>query len=262
MNTGLAGQVALVTGAGHPRGIGRAICRRLAQQGAIVIASDIGMDAADGELTQLGDNVSAAALDVTQPDNWQSVVSAIIEKYGKLDILVNNAGVGLGSSDFLGLSEKDWDLTLAVNVRGVANGCQAVIPHMLERQSGRIVNMASLAGIGAIEAIPACYTASKFAVTGLTKQLAANYAASGIRVNAVCPGSIVTQMYDSTLQLIADANNVSLEQAAKIEAESIPLGYSAQPEAIGDAVVYLVSDQAAYVTGIALPVAGGMSPGL
>ncbi|MEH6606862.1 MAG: SDR family NAD(P)-dependent oxidoreductase, partial [Pseudomonadales bacterium] len=101
MNTGLAGQVALVTGAGHPRGIGRAICRRLEQQGAIVIASDIGMDAADGELTQLGDNVSAAALDVTQPDNWQSVVSAIIEKYGKLDILVNNAGVGLGSSDFL-----------------------------------------------------------------------------------------------------------------------------------------------------------------
>lgn len=270
----LSGQVAIVTGAGHPKGIGRAIATKLASQGASLVIVDRegaeGLDTAVADLQELALNSAAATenkhiaigCDVTDADAVKMCVQQVVDTFGRIDVMVNNAGVGRGSADFLQLTELDWSLSLQVNVQGVANFSQAVLPAMLEKGEGNIINIASLAGLGAIESIPACYTASKFAVIGLTKQLAVNYAGQGIRCNAVCPGSVVTQMHQHSLQLLAEEHGISLDEAQALEDANIPVGYSAAPEQIADAVAYLASPAASYITGINLPVAGGMSPGL
>lgn len=250
----LRGKVAIVTGAAHPKGIGRAIAMAIQGEGAHVVITDIA--GAEG-LEECG----GLACDVTDAAQVQTFVETVLAEHGQIDVLVNNAGVGVGSADFLELTDRDWDLSLNVNLRGVANLCQAAIPHMRER-GGSIINVASLAGLGAIDSIPACYTASKFAAVGLTKQIAAQFAADGIRCNAICPGSVVTQMHEQSLQLLAQEHNISIEEAQQLEDSHIPLGRSAQPEEIGSAAVFLASDQSAYMTGVALPVAGGMAPGL
>lgn len=264
----LEGQVAIVTGAGHPQGIGRAIARKLAAQGAILVVVDRegaeGLESVEAELEQLGHCSQHMALtcDVTDQVQVSECVAQAVNLLGRIDIMVNNAGVGCGSSDFLALTEQDWQLSLQVNVQGVANFCQAVLPTFLQQGSGNIINIASLAGLGAIESIPACYTASKYAVVGLTKQLAVNYAKQNIRCNAVCPGSVVTQMHQQSLKCLAEEHGISLDEAQAMEDGNIPLGYSASPGQIGDAVAYLSGPAASYITGIVLPVAGGMSPGL
>lgn len=250
----LQGKVAIVTGAAHPKGIGRAIAVAFTQQGATVVTTDV--EGAAG----LEDS-GGMACDVTNRDQVAALVQHVIKRHGKLDIVVNNAGVGLGDPDFLALTDRDWELSLAVNVRGVANVCQAVIPHM-QTHGGSIINVASLAGTGAMPGIPACYTASKFAAIGLTKQIAAQFAADKIRCNALCPGSVVTQMHANVLAALAEEHGISLEEAQAMEDSAIPLGRSAQPGEVADAAVYLASDLSAYVTGTTLPVAGGMSPGL
>ena len=256
MQTGslLQGKVAIVTGAAHPKGIGRAIVVAMQRQGATVVSTDLqgasGLEESNG-----------VACDVTDSDQVNALIQQVIEQHGGIDIVVNNAGVGVGSPDFLALTDTDWELSLNVNVRGVANVCQAAIPHM-RANGGSIINVASLAGIGAMASIPACYTASKFATVGLTKQIAAQFAADKIRCNALCPGSVVTQMHESVLATLAEQHNISLEQAQAMENSVIPLGRSAQPGEVADAAVYLASDLSLYVTGTTLPVAGGMSPGL
>jgi 3-oxoacyl-[acyl-carrier protein] reductase len=250
----LAGRIAVVTGAAHPRGIGRAILNALQDNGATVMGTDLanapGLDDFDG-----------MACDVTEAAQCEAVVAHAIQLYGRIDILVNNAGVGIGAADFMALSDQDWDLSLAVNLRGVVNFCRAAIPAMLN-EGGSIINVASLAGTGAMESIPACYTASKFATVGLSKQLATQYAANGIRVNALCPGSVITQMHEQSLSLLAETHCITPQEAQALENASIPLGRSAQPEEVGQAAVFLASDLASYITGVALPVAGGMAPGL
>ena len=250
----LQGKVAIVTGAAHPKGIGRAIAVAMQRQGATVVSTDLrgatGLEESNG-----------VACDVTDSEQVKALIQQVIEQHGGIDIVVNNAGVGVGSPDFLALSDTDWELSLNVNVRGVANVCQFAIPHMQDT-GGSIINVASLAGIGAMASIPACYTASKFATVGLTKQIAAQFAADNIRCNALCPGSVVTQMHESVLATLAEQHNISLEQAQALENSAIPLGRSAQPGEVADAAVYLASDLSLYVTGTTLPVAGGMSPGL
>ena len=250
----LTGKIAIVSGAAHPRGIGRAIVNAMTEHGADVTATDL--EGTDGL-----DEIGGLSCDVTDPSQCENLVDLVIQRHGRVDILVNNAGVGVGSADFMALSERDWQLSMDVNLRGVVNFCRAAIPRMLD-EGGCIINVASLAGTGAMDAIPACYTASKFAAVGLTKQLAAQYAQQGIRVNAICPGSVVTQMHEQSMALIAAQHGVTLEQAQEIEEAGIPLGRSAQPQEIGKSAVFLASDLASYVTGVALPVAGGMAPGL
>ena len=250
----LQGKIAIVTGAAHPKGIGRAIANAFGQQGAEVVITDIagapGLDDCNGR-----------ACDVTDIKQTNALIADVLEQHGRIDVLVNNAGVGVGSSDFLELTERDWDLSLNVNLRGVANMCQAAIPSM-RNEGGAIINVASLAGLGALDSIPACYTASKFATVGLTKQIATQFAADNIRCNALCPGSVVTQMHEQSMALLAEKYNITPQEAQAMEEASIPLGRSAQPGEIADAAVYLASDLARYVTGVAMPVAGGMSPGL
>lgn len=250
----LAKKIAVVTGAAHPRGIGRAIVNALAANGATVIGTDL------AGATGL-DNIEGLACDVTDASQCEAVLDDVIQRHGRIDILVNNAGVGAGSADFMELTDQDWELSLSVNLLGLVNFCRAAIPRMAD-EGGSIINIASLAGIGAMDSIPACYTASKFAAVGLTKQLAAQYSASGIRVNALCPGSVVTQMHQQSMALLAETHGISLEEAQALEDANIPLGRSAQPEEIGKTAVFLASDLSSYVTGVALPVAGGMAPGL
>ena len=253
----LENRVALVTGAAHPKGIGRAIAEGLAAEGATVIASDL--PSAEG-FADAPAHLNMTPCDVTNADAVQAFVSSVCSAHDALHIVVNNAGVARGGTDFAALTDADWMQSVAVNLLGTVNVCRAVVP-VLERGAS-VINIASMAGLGAIEGIPACYTASKFAVVGLTKQLALEYAESGVRFNAVCPGSIRTQLHEQTLALIAQAQNVSLAEAQRIEDASVPMGYTAEPQVVADAVAFLASDAASYVTGTALPVAGGMPPGL
>jgi NAD(P)-dependent dehydrogenase (short-subunit alcohol dehydrogenase family) len=250
----LAGKVAIVSGAAHPRGIGRAIYNALAAHGAIVLGTDLPGAEYLNEIPHLH-------CDVTDASQVAAIMAEVIKQHGKLDIVVNNAGVGIGSADFMQLSDTDWEVSLAVNLMGMVNCCKAAIPHLLDG-GGSIINVASLAGLGAMDAIPACYTASKFAAVGLTKQLASQYAGNGIRVNALCPGSVITQMHKNTMALLADSHNITVEEAQALENANIAMGRSAQPEEVGNSAVYLASELSSYITGVALPVAGGMEPGL
>lgn len=263
----LKSKVAVVTGAGHPDGIGRGIADKLAEQGARVIITDLdsseaALISAVQDYNKAGLDVSMAVMDVTKAEEVNQRFKEINESHGRIDILVNNAGVGVGSSDFMALTDKDWELSLNVNVLGVSNCCQAVLPFMLEQNKGAIVNVSSLAGLGAIEAIPVSYTASKYAVVGITKQLAVNYAQNNIRVNAVCPGTIKTQMHNIAMNLIAESYDMSFEQAEELEMSRIPIGKFGMPHDVGNTVAFLASDTASFITGICIPVAGGLSPGL
>jgi 3-oxoacyl-[acyl-carrier protein] reductase len=254
MDKQLTDKIALVTGAAHPRGIGRSIVNALTDAGATVFGVDL------PNVEGLAD-IGGLSCDVTQPDTIKDLIDRIIDQHGRLDIVVNNAGVGRGSADFMAISDEDWDITLAVNLRGIVNVCREAIPHLSNSQ-GNVINIASAAGLGAVSGIPACYSASKFAVVGLTKQLALQYASQGIRFNAICPGSVETQMLDVAMEIVAEAENISASEARQLESTIIPIGRSAQPEEIAQAAVYLASDMATYVTGVALPVAGGFASGL
>ena len=252
-------RTAIVTGAAHPQGIGRAIVRRLLEDGFRVYALDLESAEGFSDIESESADVRAHACDVTSRDQ----VAAVLSELGNdgLDLLVNNAGVAAGDPDFESLAERDWQLALDVNVTGTMHCMQAAIP-LLKKRRGVIVNVASLAGMGAIEGIPANYTASKFAVIGLTKQVALQLAADGVRCNAVCPGSIVTQMHDQNLENLMTELGITREEAEAMEVSAIPLGYSAQPAEVANSVAYLASPAASYITGVAIPVAGGMAPGL
>ena len=266
MSKKLYGKVAFVTGADHPMGIGRACANKLAELGASVVIADLNdtdeLRAFPAECEKNGSQGLALTCDVTNQESVKRVLNELLQKFGHVDIVVNNAGVGVGDSDFLKLTDQDWDLSVAVNLRGVANVCTAAIPHMVKGKGGSIINIASLSGLGAINGIPACYTASKFAVVGLTKQLALQYAPEKIRCNAVCPGSVRTQMMETAMAHLAEHEGISIEEAEKLEASGIPVGRAAHPEEVAGLVGFLASDESFYMTGAALPVSGGMSPGI
>ena len=247
-------KVAVVTGAGHPQGIGYATAQRLAGEGMRVWALDTQFAEVDNS------QVRSCVCDVTDSKAVGEVVDEIAQNSGGIQVLVNNAGVARGGNSFTQLTAEDWQASIDVNLMGVVNVCGAAVPHM--DRGGRIVNVASLAGLGAQSGIPACYTATKFAVVGLTKQLALELAPQGIHCNAVCPGSIKTQMHSKAMQLLAEAHNVDLAAAQALENAAIPAGFSAEPAAVADVIAYLISPAADYLTGVALPVAGGMAPGI
>ena len=262
----LVGKVAFVTGAGHSQGIGRACAIALVKRGAKVVISDIdgstGLESFAEQCIELGGVGHALTCDVTNSANVKLAIEEAANRFGGLDIIVNSAGVGIGHPDFLQITDKEWDLTFAVNVRGTANVCKAAIPYLKKKKSGSIINIASLSGLGAINGIPACYTASKFAVIGLTKQIALQLASENIHCNAVCPGSVRTQMMVTTMEALATQENITIKEAEQLEAAAIPKGRAALPEEVASLVGFLASDEACYITGAALPVSGGMGAGL
>lgn len=267
MSGELAGRVAVVTGAAHERGIGSAIGRELANRGAAVALVDVAgvADALEDRVADIGaagGRALAAVADATRPDEIETAVARVVDELGPPEILVNNAGVGLGSAHLLENTEEVWATTLAVNVMGVNRFCCAIIPYMRERGGGVIVNNSSMAGLGALPAMPAPYTASKHAVIGLTKSIALEFAPERIRCVAICPGSVKTQLYDNVMDLYMEMHGCSREEAEGMETETVPLDYSCEPEEVASVVGFLVSPAAGYVTGIAVPIAGGMSRGL
>jgi 3-oxoacyl-[acyl-carrier protein] reductase len=262
----LKGKVAIVTGAGKPDGIGRACVERLKDLGASVVLCELGgteaIRQASVDYPDASTGVAVTHTDVTKAFDAEQAVALAEDTFGGLDILVNNAGVGVGSHDFLETPDSDWSLSMSVNLMGPVNFCKAAIPAMLKRGGGSIINISSLSGLGAIASIPACYTASKFAAIGFTKQLAIQYAPDSIRVNAICPGSVRTDMMKGAMELLAAEQGISVKEAEALEASTIPAGRAANPSEVADAVAFLAGDGSAYMTGVALPVSGGMPPGL
>jgi meso-butanediol dehydrogenase/(S,S)-butanediol dehydrogenase/diacetyl reductase len=248
----LDGRTALVTGAA--KGIGRGIAETLARHGAEVTVADL--DGVAAEETAAAIDGRAAQVDVTDEASVAALVDGALERDGRIDILVNNAGVSK-SLPFVDIDEAEWDRVFDVNVKGVFLACRAVVPHMVERRAGKIVNVASMVGK---EAIPLFvhYSASKFAVIGLTQGLAKELAEHDINVNAVCPGVVRTPLWEPLLDQLSATKGITREAAFDEFIAGVPLGRPQTPEDIGEVVAFLVSDQARNMTGQGINVTGGM----
>ena len=244
----LTGKVALVTGAG--RGIGRQIALTLAAQNAFVIVNYNGSkDKAEETVSEIkaagGDAVSYKC-NVSDFEECQQMITAIIKEYKHIDILVNNAGITRDGL-IMKMSEDDYDAVLDTNLKGTFNTIRHMSRYFLKQKSGRIINISSVSGILG-NAGQANYSASKAGVIGLTKAVARELASRGITVNAVAPGFVDTDMTDA-LSDSAKENLIS----------QIPLGRTGKPQDIANAVLFLASDAAGYITGQVLSVAGGMA---
>ena len=251
----LSGKTALVTGAAS--GIGEAIAHALARAGAHTFVADL--DANTGEavaetLRSDGCEAEFIQLDVANGEACKTAAARVLSRCGNLDILVNNAGIGHVGT-ILTTDSDDLDRLYAVNVRGMFDLTKAFIPSMIERKSGAIVNLASIGGIVAIRDRIA-YCTTKFAVVGFTKCIALDHALDGIRANAVCPGRVETDFVKRRLAEYPDPKKAYEEMAA-----TQAIGRMGRPEEIAAAVLYLASDEAAFVTGTALEIDGGWAVG-
>jgi 2-keto-3-deoxy-L-fuconate dehydrogenase len=240
MTRGFEGRRALVTGAGS--GIGAAVVRGLHGEGAHVVLADANPDAAESVAGPLGERTRAIALDVRDED-------AVAAAMGGLDVLVNVAGIG-STTNAPETSLAVWEDVFAVNARGTFLCCKHAIPSMKERGGGVIVNMASIAGMVGLRN-RAAYCASKGAVIALTRALAVDHVRDGIRVNAVCPGTVDSPWVQ---RLVKDAG----EDIEALRARQ-PMGRLGTPEEVADSVLYLASDAAAFVTGTAFVIDGGLT---
>lgn len=265
----MTGKVAIVTGGGS--GIGRASALAFARGGAKVVVADID-EAGGAETVRLIGHAGGAATfvraDVSRAGDAQSLVSTAVATYGRLDFAHNNAGIEGQRARTAACTEENWDRTLAVNLKGVWLCMKHEIPQMLQQDGGAIVNTASVAGLVGLWKASA-YAASKHGVIGLTKTAALEYARAGIRVNAVCPGAIDTAMLDRIAQRGAEpARGFNPLRRAWQSAERFairrhlkslaPVGRMGTPEEVAQAVVWLCSDAASFVTGHALTLDGGL----
>jgi NAD(P)-dependent dehydrogenase (short-subunit alcohol dehydrogenase family) len=244
------GGVALVTGGGS--GIGRASALAFARAGARVVVADVSADRGEetvGLIKSAGGEASFIFTDVSKAGEVQSLIRRTVETYGRLDCAHNNAGFEGGVFAFHEEPEEVWDRVIAINLKVVWRCMQREIAQMLRQGGGAIVNTASVAGLGGARLLPA-YCASKHGVIGLTKTAAPGYAAQGIRVNAVCPGIIQTPMAGRLFAMRAGIEQTLLA--------SEPIGRFGTPEEVAAAVVWLCSGAASFVTGLAMPVDGGL----
>lgn len=245
----LNGKTTIVTGAGM--GIGREIARTLAKAGADIVIAEFdpatGQDAAD-EIKQLGRESMFVQTDVRKPDSVEAMTQQVIDRFGKIDILVNNAGI-VRNAPAESMSDADWLDVINVNLNGVFYCCRAVGKRMLEKESGVIVNIASMAGSIVVKPQPqVSYNASKAGVILLTKSLAAEWAERGIRVNCVSPGYTGTELLKQAMS--------SGTELKKIWMEMSPMKRVAEPVEIANAVLYLASDAASFTNGTDLIVDG------
>jgi NAD(P)-dependent dehydrogenase (short-subunit alcohol dehydrogenase family) len=243
----LTGKRALVTGAGS--GIGQAIAETFARAGAHVFVTDVKIETATETATRItsaGGAAVALALDVRD----EAACVDVARQTGVLDILVNNAGIGhVGTA--LTTTGADLDRLYAVNVRGMLNVTKAYLPDMVARRKGAIVNMASVAGLVGIQDRLA-YATTKFAVVGLTKCMALDHAADGVRINCICPGRVETPWVSARVKEYPDPEKAYREMAA-----TQAMGRMGKPEEIAAAALYLASDEASFVTGSAFAIDGG-----
>jgi len=247
------GKVALVTGASM--GIGRASALAFARRGAKVVAADV--EVKSGEETvrlikKAGGEAIFVKTDVSSAADIEALVKKTVATYGKLDYAHNNAainrGIGVMTADY---KEDDWDIQVDVNLKGVFLCMKYEIPEMLKIGKGTaIINTSSISGLSGHPADPG-YVGSKFGVVGITKSTAMQYARTGIRINCICPGPIRTSLYDRVVAAIPGVEEATIERN--------PMGRIGEPEEVAEAVVWLCSDAASYITGVALSVDGGLA---
>ncbi len=267
----LKDKVALVTGAGGEHGIGRAIARRFAQEGAHVVVSDLtvnargdwaGLHAVVEEIEALGQQALAMEVDVTRAEQVDQMVQGVLDRFGKIDILVNNAGAPAGPDrvPVVELEEDVFDLIQRVNVKGTFLCARAVARYLIVRgEGGKIINISSTAGLRGVAKF-AAYCASKFAVVGFTQCLALELGAHGIHVNAVCPGLTETERMDgiaSGLKPEGTSTEEFRDQMIDRFAQGNPLGRIGQPEDVANVAAFLASSDGDYMTGQAISVSGG-----
>ena len=257
----LTGRIAVVTGAGS--GIGRGSAVRLAEVGATVVCADLNdanAEATAASIRDAGGQATAVRVDVTSQDEVEALVSGTVSDHGQIDVMANIAGIII-TNRLLDVTEEEFDTVLAVNMKGVLFGCQAATRHMVEQGSGSIINMAS-AAIDAPAPNLVSYGMAKAAITQLTKILATDIGPKGVRVNAVAPGYIMTEM---TTRHFTDAEgNVDpalKEEVATRMSKGVALRRAGEPDDIAWAVVYLASDASSFMTGqIVRPNGGAAMP--
>lgn len=247
----LKGKVAIVTGAAS--GIGRATAILFAAHGAAVMIADIDTEGAAETVAAIrngGGTAGYVDTDVTLSESTEHTVEETLSSYGRLDVLVSSAGIAM-RLPVAELSESDWHRCLDVNLTGVYLAAKAAIPAMRENGGGSIINISSIYGLVGAD-VRAAYVASKGGVTNLTRGMALDYAAEGIRVNCICPGFVETPLV---------AGVVKTPEEYRALADKHPMRRLAQPEEIAYGALYLASDESAFVTGIALPIDGGYTAG-
>ena len=249
----LKGKVAIVTGSAS--GIGKGIAERFAAEGAMVGIADINIDLAKETAEKISNSAVAVGVDVCDKKSMDAMVAEVEKKLGPVDIFVNNAGVSYITA-FLECSEELWDKTIRINLKGAFNGCQAALRSMLPHKKGVILNMSSQSGKSG-NSHYAAYCASKFGVIGLTQSLAVEFAAEGIRVNALCPGVVFTPLWDNMIGDYAKKRDMKPEEVKPYLESKIPMGRLCTPEDIAETAVFLASDKAAYITGQAINISGG-----
>lgn len=250
----LTGRVAVVTGAAG--GIGAATALAMADAGARVVVADVTSGAATVEAVQaIGGDAIFVDCDVADPVAVDAMVSAAVQRFGTIDVLVNNAGISGGSGLAHELAVEVWNRALAVNLTGSFLCARAAMPHLLASGRGRIVNIASTYGlIGAPQA--AAYCASKGGLVNLTRQLAVDYSPMGIRVNAICPGYIDTDMGGGRAAL-GPAEAAAAQARREAAAAQQPIGRQAQAEEVARVAVFLAGDDSSFMTGSIVTVDGG-----
>jgi NAD(P)-dependent dehydrogenase (short-subunit alcohol dehydrogenase family) len=251
MELGLEGKVALVTGTASQVGIGKAICLNLAKEGCDIIASDIDLEGANqtaDEVKALGRKAIAVKADVADKAEVEEMVKAALKEFGRVDILVNTAGIAFeGGVPYLEQKKESWQIDIDVNLYGTMNCSQAVLPGMLDRKYGKIINFASIA---AKSGLLGSYAAAKAGVSAVTRGLATQYGPEGINANAIAPGMVRTRFFDP----MGDA----VEQMYKGMAEHVPTRRIQTVEDIANTVAFLVSDISRNITGQTIQVDSGM----
>jgi len=244
----LQGKVAIITGAAQ--GMGEAHAREFIAEGAKVLLTDVNAEAGGRLADELGDNAKFMRLDVTDEAGWAAAVAAAEAAFGPVTVLVNNAGILGPGARAADLAEADFTRVIAVNQTATFLGIKAVIPSMQKAGGGSIVNVSSISGIVAIYGTPnVAYAASKFAVRGITKQVAIEYGGDNIRCNSVHPGYIRTPMMTAALN----------DEQIKIASGSVPIGRVGEPVDVAKMVVYLASDESGFVTGAEHIIDGGLT---
>jgi 2-keto-3-deoxy-L-fuconate dehydrogenase len=249
----LQDKIALITGSGA--GIGENICVRFAREGAIVVGMDLNFPEAErvaGAIKEEDGHAYAQSGDVSKKDDCIRVVKWVKANLGKIDVLCNVAGIVEGGT-LLDTSEQNWQRTIDVNLKGMYYMCQLVIPEMIFRGGGTIINISSVAGIVAVKD-RAVYSISKAGVIGLTKSLAIDFVDKGIRANAICPTTVDTPSLRERISRAPDPEKTLREFSARQ-----PVGRIGKPEEIAALAAYLASDEAAFMTGQAIAIDGGMT---